>query len=277
MVQSDESKDLTIQLLTKHDSSISSTLTNSEKWNHYIQSYVMTQPTEGVRLDTLKCPFLKRNIPKYTPTPIPSHRETPMGTPPPPGSPVSITGSNTGLFGLAPLTSLDGAGAVAISNLEVKICVFTYKIFYGKDSYDFFSRPFKALTPVPKEVSESRKKRWHDKVLGGQSWVKALGEEGVKERTEKWRKWATEGGVLDLEDKPVDEDTQQQQQQQEQPQEQPQEQQPPQQAPPAPQPHPPQPEQQPAVPQPEVQPPQMEAPQQATPQQEPEQDVEMSG
>lgn len=41
---------------------------------------------------------------------------------------------------------------------------------------------------VTSEVKDTRQKRWAEKVLGAQPWIKEVGEEEVKRRTEAFRK-----------------------------------------------------------------------------------------
>ena len=91
-----------IQLLSRDGPSIEEDLSVEERWSNYIDLFTRMEPTEGVKLSNNRV-FLDRNLPP----------ENQMDDPIP---------------------------AMASSELEIKICVNTYKMFFVDNTEDFFMR-----------------------------------------------------------------------------------------------------------------------------------------
>lgn len=91
---------MTIQLLGKTDPSTDDAETIAQRWRRYIESYVLTHPTEGIKED-VKNPFLRRTVME------------------------------------APLTE---TGCHADNGLEIRVCIRTYKLFFGPETEDYFWR-----------------------------------------------------------------------------------------------------------------------------------------
>ena len=99
--QDDELRRLGIQLLNKEDLTLDQATTREEQWAYYVDSYYMHADTEGVATDMLTAPWLRRSIfPNET-----VHDPT-----------------------------------IISSNLQVKICLNTYKLFYLVNTEDAFVR-----------------------------------------------------------------------------------------------------------------------------------------
>lgn len=107
---------MTMQLLGKADPSTDDAETVAQRWKLYIESYVLTHPTEGVRREP-KNPFLRRYVLGLT------HQ----------------FGSDQDLrnFFDAPLTE---TGCHAKNGLEIRVCIRTYRIFFVSDTADYFWR-----------------------------------------------------------------------------------------------------------------------------------------
>ncbi|KAG8818871.1 Transcriptional regulatory protein sin3 [Serendipita sp. 401] len=91
---------MTMQLLGKSDPSTDDAETVAQRWRFYIESYVLTHPTEGVQ-EPKKMPFLRRNVVE------------------------------------APLTE---TGCQAHNGLEIRVCIRTYRLFFSSNTEDFFWR-----------------------------------------------------------------------------------------------------------------------------------------
>lgn len=177
------SRDICFQLLTKNDSTTASStaLTPEQKWNHYMQSYTMTIPTEGVS-DT-RLPFLKRTIPRapetagttpaMTPANIASRASTPASADPSSStaptakdhltipnttSKPTETSKDSPYFWTRDFHDHPGGGDLSIENMEVKICVNSYKMFFS--SYDILIRSRAVRRETPQEVVKARKERY---------------------------------------------------------------------------------------------------------------------
>ncbi|EAU81489.2 sin3b [Coprinopsis cinerea okayama7 len=94
-----DSKTITIQLIGKDDSSFDDSEVLTGRWQSYIDSYVSADATSGVSQSKMKSPFLRRNIPAAVKETQPNVAST--------------------------------------DNLEIKVCVRTYRLFYVSKSEDF--------------------------------------------------------------------------------------------------------------------------------------------
>lgn len=99
--QDDELRRLGIQLLTKEDLTLDQATTREERWAYYVDSYYMHANTEGIATHMLHPPMLRRSI----------NANEVLSDP-----------------------------AVIASDLQVKICLNTYKLFYLCDTEDAFIR-----------------------------------------------------------------------------------------------------------------------------------------
>lgn len=100
-----------------------------EQWNYYIDSFVMSSPTEGIPTDRVHTPFVRKNLPS-------EEDET-----------------------------NEYADTEIKANLEIKICVNTYKMFYQSSTEDVFIQNSKKRavdSEKSQRVSQRRKKRWDD-------------------------------------------------------------------------------------------------------------------
>ncbi|KAK9469030.1 hypothetical protein V1512DRAFT_258454 [Lipomyces arxii] len=109
---------LSVQLINHDDLTLNSATTAEEKWKYYLTSYVMSAPTEGVPVEKVKMPFLRRNLPSED---IETEEADAPATP--------KTYSHSGL--------------------RVRICLNTYKLFWEEFTEDSFVRlgvkPYKKL------------------------------------------------------------------------------------------------------------------------------------
>ncbi|KAL0570127.1 hypothetical protein V5O48_011832 [Marasmius crinis-equi] len=119
-----DSKMMTIQLIGKDDSRFENSEVLTGRWQAYIDSFVSDDTSVGVPTAKAKSPFLRRNLP-----------HTPEGALPPPPT------------------------VLAQDNLEIKICVRTYRLFFVSATEDYL---FTIQEPVDVEKlrkrAESRRK-----------------------------------------------------------------------------------------------------------------------
>ncbi|KAJ3130062.1 Transcriptional regulatory protein sin3 [Nowakowskiella sp. JEL0407] len=99
---------LTMQAISKEDTSSDEMISKEEKWSMYVDHFVQIYPSDGARLKRRE-PFLRRNFPPKFPAvvsdEVPGNIET-------------------------------------SSELELKICVNTYKIYFVENTEDYFRRKF---------------------------------------------------------------------------------------------------------------------------------------
>ncbi|KAI9714226.1 MAG: hypothetical protein M1812_006447 [Candelaria pacifica] len=123
-------------------------LTAEAKWSYYISSYCMIEPTEGVPLNRIQVPFLKRNLPKK--------------------SSIDDEESQDSI--------LDSS--ISRENLIVRISVNSYKILYDQDTEDFFAKanwPFAIEeSQEVKQIKEKRKNTFKDKFVSNPKWMTEL-------------------------------------------------------------------------------------------------------
>ncbi|KAK9475414.1 uncharacterized protein V1510DRAFT_409124 [Dipodascopsis tothii] len=106
----DRTSTASIQLISHEDLTLNDAKTMEDKWKYYLTSYVMSAPTEGVPVDKVRMPFLRRNLPSDEPDE--NDKVDPRIN--------SVTYSR--------------------SRLRVRICVNTYKMFFEQGTEDVFIR-----------------------------------------------------------------------------------------------------------------------------------------
>ncbi|BFZ61969.1 Transcriptional regulatory protein sin3 [Saitoella coloradoensis] len=143
---------LSIQLLGKDDMTLDEATTAEEQWRYYIDSYVMSSPTEGVSPERVRPPFLRRDLPDVD-----------------------------------DVEELIGEDGVSKSGLEIRICVNTYKVFFLPGSEDVLFRSSKVRSPeMNQDSARSRRvSRWKARLEGEDGWKKGLSAEEVAECEQK--------------------------------------------------------------------------------------------
>ncbi|KAJ8087508.1 hypothetical protein PM082_006339 [Marasmius tenuissimus] len=146
-----ETKKITVQLIGKDDSRFENSEVLTERWQTYIDSYVSEDTSAGVPTTKPKSPFLRRNLPPSLPTPE-IQDEASTGSAPASPSP--------------PLPTV-----LAQDNLEIKICVRTYRLFFvpGTEDYLFTIQDLettqKSLAHI--KVRDELRRKWSPDSLGG--------------------------------------------------------------------------------------------------------------
>lgn len=199
---------MAIQLLGRGEPTINNAATKEQKWNYYIQSYTMVTPTEGVNVESenYKAPFLKRNLrnlgsatsvstttsntqPAEVASDVgPSGARTPRESTATSPATVSIA---TGVINR--LSQVAEGCLVSKHNLELKVCVNTYKLFYKQGTEDYMlAKGWFLVRDVKKEkcLRERRVSKWMKWLEAGTQWVKDLGGEDSEEVREVKRNWA---------------------------------------------------------------------------------------
>jgi C-terminal domain of Sin3a protein len=95
--QDEDLRRLGIQLLNKEDLTLDQASTREEQWAYYVDSYYMHADTEGVAADMLSAPWLRRSV---------------------------------------SINDIPREPGLAINQLQVKICLNTYKLFYLVNTED---------------------------------------------------------------------------------------------------------------------------------------------
>ena len=145
----------TIRLVPRDSPTITAELDKDEKWNYYIQTYMMCAPTEGIPLDRCSKVFLNRTYPREKDLADPSH-------------------------------------STVRENMEVRICVNTYRLFFMPHTEDLVVKDPRHWSQLPKAAVEKRRDMWQ-RVQGKLGWVAEAGEEEVKRREGEWERFK-EGG-----------------------------------------------------------------------------------
>src|SRR5579859_701347 len=127
--QDDELRRLGIQLLHKEDLTLDQATTREEQWAYYVDSYYMHADTEGVATDLLSAPWLRRSV---------KSNEFPL---------------DANLF---------------INDLQVKICLNTYKLFYLVNTEDTLVRAKSNRDINDKRLNYNRAARAAD----GSKWTR---------------------------------------------------------------------------------------------------------
>lgn len=125
----DDLRRLGIQLLHKEDLTLDQATTREEQWAYYVDSYYMHADTEGVATDLLSAPWLRRSV---------KSNEFPL---------------DANLF---------------INELQVKICLNTYKLFYLVTTEDTLVRAKNNRNINEKRLNYNRAAR----VTDGSKWTR---------------------------------------------------------------------------------------------------------
>jgi len=125
--QDDELRRLGIQLLNKEDLTLDQATTREEQWAYYVDSYYMHADTEGVPTDMLAPPWLRRSAP----------------------------------------SDLHSDQAQVLNELQVKICLNTYKLFYLVNTEDALVRNKGTRSIKTKQLGYNRAGRKSD----GKKWT----------------------------------------------------------------------------------------------------------
>lgn len=145
-----------IQFLGNHEPTLKQMKTNEDKWNYYLTSYLMSNPTEGVPADKVQLPFMRRNLPEE-------------------------------------LVQGDFIGQVE-QGLTARVCSSTYRLFFEANSEDFFSRRVGSIakdsTPVAKNQQQQK---WNKFLEGPNGWKAELDEASLSEAQGKYDAWKKEG------------------------------------------------------------------------------------
>lgn len=127
--QDDHLRRLGIQFLNKEDLTLDQATTREEQWAYYVDSYYMHADTEGVATDLLSAPWLRRSV---------TSNEFPL---------------DANLF---------------INELQVKICLNTYKLFYLVNTEDTLVRAKSNRTVSDKKLKYNHVARVSD----GMKWTR---------------------------------------------------------------------------------------------------------
>ncbi|KAF7375062.1 Histone deacetylase complex, SIN3 component [Mycena sanguinolenta] len=121
-----DSKHMTFQLIGKDDSSFDDSEVLTGRWQSYIDSFVLSEVTEGVSSSRVKRPFLRKNLPAAV-----------QNTPP---------------------------NVLTQDGLEIKICVRTYRLFYvsASEDYLFKLRTFEQVEAASELLKKgnARRQQW---------------------------------------------------------------------------------------------------------------------
>ncbi|CAY70276.1 Component of the Sin3p-Rpd3p histone deacetylase complex [Komagataella phaffii GS115] len=121
----DKSQDRTqITFIALEDLTLGDLKSERDKWNYYMTSYILSQPTESVPKSKINIPFLRSAIAAEDDE-----------------------------------KSSDIQG-IANSNLKVKLDLNTYKLFFEEGSYDYFVKS-SALKPQPASKKDNQEKLQH--------------------------------------------------------------------------------------------------------------------
>jgi len=141
----------TIRIVPRDALTVTSELTKDEKWNYYIQTYMMCAPTEGIPLGQPRKVFLQRCYPT----------EKDLR----PANPNNVVSENT----------------------LVRICVNTYRLFFSPGTEDVVVKDPSAWGRIPAGAKEKRQKLWREKVLPSLGWMKNATEQDKIAREEEWK------------------------------------------------------------------------------------------
>ncbi|KAI9840969.1 MAG: Transcriptional regulatory protein sin3 [Sclerophora amabilis] len=161
----------TIQMLRKEDSTFEEdTMSPEAKWSYYVASYIQIEPTEGVPIDgSFSMPFLKRNLPENDEEPEDVKRAVPHAYE---------------------------------NNLDVRICVNSYKMLWMPKSEDWFvhserERAGDKDSRIDLEcIKAKRKAQFEEKMVTNNRWMQGLSKDEIDQKNQAFRKWV-EGGTTD--------------------------------------------------------------------------------
>ncbi|KAI9680160.1 MAG: Transcriptional regulatory protein sin3 [Trizodia sp. TS-e1964] len=163
-------KRATAQYLLKDDNTFDmDQMDERKKWEYYIASFATVEPTEGVILERLRMPFLKRNHPKDD----------------------SFQDDDPLLLSIVE----------ASENLVLRICVNSYKALYQPNTSDSFFRVPEASSAV-NASKEKRSSKFIEKFSSNSPWFKKFDNQSdIDAKIDNYKKWI-QGGTLEL----IDED-----------------------------------------------------------------------
>jgi paired amphipathic helix protein Sin3a len=144
-----------------------------QRWQYYISSYIRVEPTEGIPRDRLQKVVITRNLPN-------SEANSEDGTIP------------------KPLSYAEGLG--------MKICLNTSKIFWAKETSEFFIYDRAPKTAperkrhafVLKARSAYRESKFTEKMVHNNAWMKDKSQEEVQNINAGFQKWMKEGVVPEV-------------------------------------------------------------------------------
>ncbi|CUS11063.1 unnamed protein product [Tuber aestivum] len=173
----EENKEATIRYVPRNEMTIANELDKDERWNYYIQTYMMCAPTEGIPLGRCAKVFLTRNRP--------SEDDLPED-----GSPREMIGSSV------------ADGFCNEENMEIRICVNTYRLFFAPNTEDFMvQRRSQRLAGESKmrAVSGKRINKWHD-FLNNAPWMQMqnMSQEEIERKKAEWEVAKKNGQPTDV-------------------------------------------------------------------------------
>jgi paired amphipathic helix protein Sin3a len=171
----EENKEAAIRYVPRNEMTIANELDKDERWNYYIQTYMMCAPTEGIPLGRCDKVFLARNRP--------SEDDLPED-----GSPREMIGSSA------------ADGFCNEENMEIRICVNTYRLFFAQNTEDFMvQRRSQRLAGESKmqAVSGKRINKWHD-FLSNAPWMQGMSQEEVERKKAEWEVAKKNGQPTDV-------------------------------------------------------------------------------
>jgi paired amphipathic helix protein Sin3a len=136
---------------------ITASLDRDEKWNYYIQTYMMREPTEGIPINRCQKVFLRRTYPAES-----------------------------------EVDALNAEKSIVRENMEVRICVNTYRLFFQQHGEDLVMKDPKFWPIVPPGTKEKRREKWKG-VLGQLGWMKEASEEEKEEKKREWERFLKGG------------------------------------------------------------------------------------
>ncbi|ODV89930.1 hypothetical protein CANCADRAFT_1662 [Tortispora caseinolytica NRRL Y-17796] len=110
-----------IQYLTPSVTSASAGSAAKDKWNYYVTSYVNSSPTEGLLVDLIRTPFIRRSFAQD-------------------------------------IDEINFSRSLVKSDLDIRICLNTYKLFFEPDTQDVFIRGL-PLPPTFEDGDEPEEER----------------------------------------------------------------------------------------------------------------------
>jgi len=114
-----------------------------------VSAYMLCSPTECVPLDKCSKVFLRRSLPQEKDVYV------------------------------------DFSNCAILENMEVCICVNTYRLFFLPHTEDFWAKDINCWAPVPKSTRENRRKSWRKK-LGTLGWMRDAKPEQVEAKQREW-------------------------------------------------------------------------------------------
>jgi paired amphipathic helix protein Sin3a len=130
---------------------VTSELDKDEKWNYYIQTFMMCAPTEGIPLERTSKVFLHRGYPQEKDL----------------------------------LVGKTAEGVFVRENMEVRICVNTYRLFFMPGTEDLIVKDPKTWAKVPENARRNRADKWRY-TLRKIGWMMDTTDEEIAGREKEW-------------------------------------------------------------------------------------------